>query len=417
MGMEMRLLEPLHVPAFRRLATSYGLNELGWGFGTIALAVLVYDRTGSAAATTLLFLATTFLPALATPAVTARLDRLAVRRALPALYLAEAALFGALVVLSGRFWLPAIIALALADGVVALAGRALTRAAVAAALKPVDGLAAGNKLLNVLFSVAFAIGPALAGLLTAASGVAAARGVSPGRFVLMAITLATSRSLPPARTEGDPSWRRRLREGLRYVAAHTPVRRLLGAHGAMLVLFTAIVPIEVVYATESLGGSEATYGLLLTAWGAGTVLSSLALTRSRRASPVALICGAAASVGCGYLVMAAAPGVEVAMLGCVLGGAGNGVQLVSVVQAVQDRVHDDFQARVMGLLESINAAALGTGFVLGGLVTGLTDPRVTFALSGTGALLVALAARGALRGARTVEPAGLAPAPEPQPAG
>jgi predicted MFS family arabinose efflux permease len=104
------------------------------------------------------------------------------------------------------------------------------------------------------------------------------------------------------------------------------------------------------------------------------------------------------------------------MLGCVLGGAGNGVQLVSVVQAVQDRVDDDFQARVMGLLESINAAALGTGFVLGGLVTGLTDPRVTFALSGTGALLAALGARGALRGARTVEPAGLAPAPEPQPA-
>ena len=88
-------------PAFRRLATTYTLNELCWSFGTIALAVAVYDRTGSALATTLLFLATTFLPAFVAPALTARLDQLPVRRALPGLYLVEAALFAALAALAG----------------------------------------------------------------------------------------------------------------------------------------------------------------------------------------------------------------------------------------------------------------------------------------------------------------------------
>jgi len=111
----MRALESLSVPAFRRLATSYTLNELTWSFGTIALAVLVYERTGSALATTLLFLATTFAPALLAPALTARLDQLPVRRALPGLYLAEALLFGALVAVSGRFSLPLLLALALTD--------------------------------------------------------------------------------------------------------------------------------------------------------------------------------------------------------------------------------------------------------------------------------------------------------------
>ena len=75
---------PLRVPAFRRLATTYTLNELCWSFGTIALAIAVFDRTDSALATTLLFLATTFLPALIAPALTARLDQIPVRRALPA---------------------------------------------------------------------------------------------------------------------------------------------------------------------------------------------------------------------------------------------------------------------------------------------------------------------------------------------
>src|SRR3954471_4684562 len=105
----MRVSPALRVPAFRRLATSYTLNELCWGFGTVALAVLVFDRTGSALATTLLFLSTTFLPACVGPALTARLDRLPVRRALPGLYVCEAALFALLAALSEHFWLPAML--------------------------------------------------------------------------------------------------------------------------------------------------------------------------------------------------------------------------------------------------------------------------------------------------------------------
>src|SRR6185437_16412687 len=112
---------------------------------------------------------------------------LPVRRALPALYVTEAALFAALALLSGRFSLPVVLALALADGAVAIVGRALTRAAVAAALEPSGTLAEGNKLLNVCFSVAFATGPAIAGLVVAAAGTAASLGVTAGLFALMAV--------------------------------------------------------------------------------------------------------------------------------------------------------------------------------------------------------------------------------------
>src|SRR3954453_12012772 len=174
--------EPLRFPAFRRLAASYALNELGWSFAAIALAVLVFDRTGSPLATTALFLATMFVPALAAPALVAHLDRLPVRRGLPALYLAEAAVFAGLVVVSSHFSLPAVITLALADGVVAIAGRALTRATGAAVLKPAGLLERGNMLLNVLFSVGYASGPAIAGAVVARAGVAASLAVTPSLF-------------------------------------------------------------------------------------------------------------------------------------------------------------------------------------------------------------------------------------------
>src|SRR4051794_40551193 len=86
----------LRFPAFRRLATSYGLNELGDNFAILALAILVFDETGSALATAALFLAGKFVPAFAAPIATARVDRIATRRALPALYAAESLAFAGL---------------------------------------------------------------------------------------------------------------------------------------------------------------------------------------------------------------------------------------------------------------------------------------------------------------------------------
>src|SRR3954464_6686351 len=120
---QMTFPPPLRLRAFRRLAATYTLNELAFSFGTVALAILVFARTGSALATTALFLVSTFAPALLAPALTARLDRLPVRRALPALYLVEAGLFAVLAATTQRFWLPLILALVLADGAIAIVGR------------------------------------------------------------------------------------------------------------------------------------------------------------------------------------------------------------------------------------------------------------------------------------------------------
>ena len=52
----------------------------------IALAVVVYDETHSALATTAMFLAMEFLPSLLAPALTARVERLPVARLLTTIY-------------------------------------------------------------------------------------------------------------------------------------------------------------------------------------------------------------------------------------------------------------------------------------------------------------------------------------------
>ena len=72
----------------------------------------------------------------------------------------------------------------------------------------------------------------------------------------------------------------------------------------------------------------------------------------------------------------------------VLGGLGNGVQWVSVMSAIQGLTSADYQARVVGLLESSGFAMPGVGFLLGGVLAYLFDPRVSFLIAGAGVLAV-----------------------------
>src|SRR3954447_5414315 len=165
---------PLRRPAFRRLTAAYALNELGDWLGLVALAVLVFDKTGGALTVTALFLGARFVPSLLGPLLVVRLDRTNPRFALPLLYCGEAASFGALAFLATHFSLVAVIALAAIDGTLALAGRAITRAVVAALLEPTGELRAGNAILNIGFTGGAAVGPAIAGLVVAGVGVQAA---------------------------------------------------------------------------------------------------------------------------------------------------------------------------------------------------------------------------------------------------
>jgi MFS family permease len=390
------LISPLRRPLFRRLAASYAVNELGDWMGIVALSVLVFERTDSALATAGLFLGTRFLPALLAPILVTRAERPPPRFALPVIYCGEAAAFGGLALLasSSDFSLAAVIVLATVDGALALAGRALTRSVAVALLEPSGELRAGNALLNVAFTGGAAIGPGLAGLIVASFNVSTALLLDAISFYLVAWILLTAGPLP--RPEPEPGrLRERVRAGLAYIHEKVVLRRLLIAQGAAFVFFAAVIPVEVVYAKETLGASDSGYGLMLASWGVGMVLGSLLFAAVRRASIAYLLFFSTLAVGAGYLGLAVAPTLALACAASLFGGAGNGVQWVSMISAVQELTADAMQARVMSVLESIGAAMPGIGFVLGGVVATLATPRTAFLAAGLGVIgIVALVAPG-----------------------
>jgi predicted MFS family arabinose efflux permease len=382
---------PLAVRPFSRLLASYTVNELGDAVGLVALAVLVYDRTEAVAPTAAFFLAAKFLPALLAPLLTARLDQLALRRSLPGLYVLEAAVFAALAFIAdGAFFLPLVLALGLLDGVLAITGRSLTRGAVATVLQPTALLKEGNALMNIGFALASVGGAALAGLLIAEFGVAVALLVDAASFLAIAVLLALTRGLPRAHIERQP-FRARFAEGMRFARRNPAVRLLLIGQALALTMFTIIVPIEVIYAKESLGSSDAGFGILLASWGAGIVVGSLVYLLVKQRSALALIVISTALIGGAYLGMAVADTLLVACLISVVGGAGNGMQWISVVTTLQEMTPTDYQARIVGLLESLGAAMPGVGYLIGATLVAVGSPRTAYAVAGAGVFLLVAA--------------------------
>jgi hypothetical protein len=372
----------LRLPVYRRLLIAYALNELAWSVGTLALSVLVYRRTGSALGATAFFLCSQVLPAFSSPPLVARLERYPARVLLPILYLAEAAVFGALAWMTYRFSLVPVLVLTLVDGSIAAVARSFARAATVAELTPAGLLHEGNALSNGVSWVAYLGGPLLGGAVVVSGGTVAALLVNCGLFAAMGASLITTRlhEVPAEQRAG----KRRLRAALAHVRARPALWRLLSLQAVGMVFFTISVPVEVVFAQRTLHAGATGYGAMMAAWGAGAIAGSAIYARYARVSSRILIAASGASLGAGLGIMAAAPTIGVAVVGAALGGASNGVEMVAARTAMQERTEQRWMALMTSLSESVALAMPGLGILLGGAVTALTGSRVALGVAAAG---------------------------------
>jgi hypothetical protein len=324
----------LRIAAFRRLLAAYVLNELAWSVGTLALALLVYRRTGSAIGSTGFFLCSQVLPALLSPPLVATLERRAPNRLLPALYGLEAVLFAFLALLTSRFSLVPVLVLALLDGLVAIVARAMANAVRVQVLRPLDLVPEGNVVANGAFALCFMAGPLIGGAVVVAGGTVAALLANCGLFALMGLLLAGV-GLPRTSEAQDGPAMGRLRGALRHARTDRGLFRLLVLQGVGMAIFTISIPVEVIYAQHTLHAGASGYGALLSGWGAGAIAGSLVIARFRRQAVWSLIAGSSLALAVGFLLMSAAPTLAVGVAGAVIAGLGNGVESTAAQTAVQ----------------------------------------------------------------------------------
>jgi MFS family permease len=372
----------------RRITAAYTINELGNSLGAVAIAVAVYDHTHSAAATAALFISIYFLPALLATLVVAWLESFARRGIQAALYCVQAATTGGLAALVLHPVLVPILALAAIDGLAALASRALLRAVVSQQAGDDEARRRANSRLNIGWAATSALGPAIGGAMTGLLGPSIVLVIDVATFV---VTASLMLDVPTPTTDAV---RGRLRAQIRtvreYIARTPALAGLLSAEAVALVFFASAVPVEVVLVKATLHSTDAGYGAVVAAWGAGMFAGSgiFALAKKRPLSLLLTVSTLAVAVG--YLGMGASNALWVASVFSFCGGTGNGVQWIALITSVQERTARELQGRVMGVLESTAALCLGVGFSLGGAVAAIFNPRVTFLMAGAAAVAAAI---------------------------
>jgi predicted MFS family arabinose efflux permease len=141
-----------------------------------------------------------------------------------------------------------------------------------------EALAAANGRLELVRSVAFAAGPALAGALVGWIGAAPAFGFAAALSAYAVIMLfglhePPRPALPPRRIGRD------LGEGAAFVFTHRLLRPVLLTAVFFNISFMIMLAIYVPYAVQKLGLSPASVGVTLAAFGVGMVAGALAAAR------------------------------------------------------------------------------------------------------------------------------------------
>ena len=173
------------------------------------------------------------------------------------------------------------------------------------------------------------------------------------------------------------------------------VRRLLIAITFIPRWARFAVPIEVVFAQTTLHAGSSGYGLLLTSWGFGNDRRRRLLRARSRHPPDADAryqehCSSPSATA----VWRLSPTLAVACAFSCVGGTGNGAAWVAAVTAFQERIPLTTQSTVMSVFFALNYLMPAVGFVIGGVVTTMSSPRVAYAAAAVGTVMaVAVFAR------------------------
>lgn len=273
--------------------------------------------------------------------------------------------------------------------------RSLFMAAYIASMPNLVGrsqLGRANSIFEVIYSVGFIIGPGIAGLLVATIGAAQTIALDAASYALSAVALfLIRRPLSLVRDHPPLDLAREIREGATYVFGHRPLRDAVAFFGTLSAVGAGLVPALAFFVVEEQGLEPTALGLILAAYGLGTFVGAVFMTRLRlrRAGPL-LLAGNLVS-GCALVAMAAF-GTLPAMIGAgLVAGFVESVVVITYITLRASLSPDELIGRIGGTARTISLGLSPIGFVTAGLLIDAAGGGVTLATIG-----IALAATSAL---------------------
>jgi MFS family permease len=388
----------LAIPAARALIAASAASQIGNWLYNAALLGYVYSATHSpgwvGAATICRLLPYVLLGPFA-GAFADRYPRRTVLLAGDALRLLLMAALAATVASGGP------VALVIAFTALASAAGSAEKPATMALLPRLVGearLGTANALLHTVQDLGIVIGPAIGAILLGVAPAWVAFLANGATFAVSALLISTMRP-DKAPAGGHTSGVAQLAGGLHAVRTTAFAPWLIVIVAMVEFTYGAQTVQLVVYAKQSLALGTGGYGVLLTAAGAGGLLSAVAngrLSTSRRVSLIVIVTG---SVACAtQLAYAGVHALTIALAVTVIGTAGL-VSCEVVGETALARIAPrDALGRVIGVFNAASVAAMVAGAVLAAVLVAATSLRASLWILGAAALLITLLCRLGLRG-------------------
>ena len=248
-----------------------------------------------------------------------------------------------------------------------------------------------------IFNGARVVGPAVAGLLIGAVGIAAAFGINAASFLasIAALQLMRDDELHRARLLNVPrsagEVRDNLAEGLSYVRQTPIVLMAITVVGVVATLgmnFNVITP---PLAQQVLHSDAAGYGFLMTASGIGALTAAITLVlagppRSWRIPVGALVLGAAS------LLLAGSTSYPLSLLLMIPIGFGGVFMAATANATIQLHSPDGLRGRVMSVYTTVFSGSVPIGGIATGTLASTVGISLTVAISGGLSLLAGIGA-------------------------
>jgi MFS family permease len=253
-------------------------------------------------------------------------------------------------------------------------------------LVPKEELEPASALNGIEFNLARAVGPALAGVVIAAAGVATAFVANCVSFAGVILVIARWKRPVRKRTAPAETLPGATVAALRYVR-HSPEILTVTARTGVVMFFSSAIFALLPTVAQSVNKTALGYGLLLGCFGAGAIAGALILQQARgRWSVEAIVSGAVAILG---LATAATAGLHrlSTLAPAMLAGGAAWVLFISLISAlVQNLAPDWVRARVLSIFILVYQGSFALGSAVWGAVAQRAGTRSALVYAGVGTI-------------------------------
>jgi MFS family permease len=373
-------------PALRRVELSWAASITAYWAFIIALAVYAYNQGGAAGVG--LVGVIRVLPAfIAAPFAGVLGDRYRRELLLVILSFVRAGFMAATALVlfaGGSTWL----VYALSGGVALMAStvRPMQSALLPQLAKTPEELTAANLVLTTVESSGIFLGPALGGILLAATNTQTVFAAAAVAFVVASVLLLGIHVEAPAERRGEGGFMREFFGGFGAIAGDRNLALIVTLYGIQTFVAGSLNVLIVVASLELLDLGESGVGFLNSAVGIGGLLGAVAafalVGRQRLASDFAL---GLLLWGIPIALIGIFPRPPFALILLAIVGIGNTVVDVAALTLLQRVVPDEVLTRVFGVIQSVFIGTVGLGAIVAPLAINAVGIR--WALVLTGALL------------------------------